>query len=329
MLRVRPNLVKVAAVGALATFAFAVAAAAFAVAASTASASASTGGHQAAAAKQELTAAKAVVLGIVEGITEYLPISSSGHLLVTERLLNIGENKATRQAADTYTVVIQAGAILAVLLLSWKRVTAVLRGAIGRDVVGRRLLVALMIAFVPAALTGLVGESTIKEKLLEPIPVSIAWIVGAIAILAIGSKLHTRAQSSGRHLEAITNRDALTIGVVQILALWPGTSRSLVTILAALMLGLSLSAAVEFSFLLGLVTLGAATAKDLASHGAEMFDTYGVINPTIGFVVAFLAALVAVRWMITYLQHHSLNVFAYYRLAAAAVTITLVATNVL
>ena len=182
---------------------------------------------------------------------------------------------------------------------------------------------------MPAALTGLVGESTIKEKLLEPIPVSLAWIVGAVAILAIGSKLHTRGQTTGRALEAITTRDAIIIGVVQVLALWPGTSRSLVTILAALILGLSLTAAVEFSFLLGLITLGAATAKDLLSHGGEMFDTYGVINPTIGFAVAFLAALVAVRWMIKYLQHHSLNVFAYYRLGAAALTITLVASNTL
>lgn len=279
------------------------------------------------AARHELTAGKAVMLGIVEGITEYLPVSSSGHLLVTQRWLNIGEQEATRQAADTYTVVIQAGAILAVLVVSWKRVISVLRGAIGKDEAGRKTLVALVIAFVPAAITGLIGESTIKDRLLEPIPVAIAWIVGGVAILAIGSKLHARGQSTGRPLEAMTHRDAAAIGLVQILALWPGTSRSLVTILGALVLGLSLSAAVEFSFLLGLVTLGAATAKDLVSNGGGMFDTYGIVNPTIGFAVAFVAALVAVRWMITYLQHHSLNIFAYYRLVAAAVTIALVGTN--
>ena len=113
------------------------------------------------------------------------------------------------------------------------------------------------------------------------------------------------------------------------LALWPGTSRSLVTILAALLVGLSLSAAIEFSFLLGLLTVSAATAYGLLRHGNDLIDAYGVINPLIGVVVAFIAAVVAVRWMVTYLQRHSLAIFGWYRLGVAALTIGLLATSVI
>ncbi len=280
-----------------------------------------------AAAKKELTAAKAAVLGVVEGLTEYLPISSSGHLLVAERLMHVGDKKLTKDAADTYTIVIQAGAIFAVLLIFWKRILDVLQGLIGRSAEGRRLLIVLILGFLPAAVAGVAGESKIKAKLLEPVPVAIAWTLGAIAILVIGSKLHQRGKTQGRLIGEITNRDALIIGCAQVLALWPGTSRSLVTILAALMLGLSLSTAVEFSFLLGLLTLSAATAKDMISGGKQMVDTYGAVNPTIGFLVAFAVAFIAVKWMIGYLQKNSLNVFAYYRLAAAAVAIALFAAD--
>lgn len=276
------------------------------------------------AARDELTAGKAVVLGVVEGVTEYLPISSTGHLLVTQRLLDVGTTDATKEAADTYAIVIQAGAILAVLVLYWRRVLELFSGLVGKSAEGRRILVAIVIAFVPSAAVGFIGDKTIKEHLLEPVPVAIAWIAGAIAILAIGSRLHARGALHGRALGAITTRDAVVVGVAQVLALWPGTSRSLVTILAALVVGLDLAAAVEFSFLLGLLTLSAATAYDLVKHGSELFDTYGVVNPVIGFVVAFVSAVIAVKWMVTYLQRHDLSVFAWYRLIAAAATIALV-----
>ena len=276
------------------------------------------------AARDELTAGKAVVLGLVEGITEFLPISSTGHLLVTQRLLDVGTTSATKDAADTYAIVIQAGAILAVLVLYWRRVLELFAGLRGKSAEGRRILVAILIAFVPSAVVGVVGDKTIKAHLLEPIPVAIAWILGAIAIFAVGSRLHQRGASGGRALGAITTRDAVVVGLAQVLALWPGTSRSLVTILAALIVGLDLAAAVEFSFLLGLLTLSAATAYDLLKHGSELFSTYGVVNPLIGFVVAFVAAVAAVRWMVTYLQRHDLSIFAWYRLIAAAITIVLV-----
>ncbi len=278
-------------------------------------------------AGKELTAVKAAVLGVVEGVTEFLPISSSGHLLIAERLMNIGDKPATKKAADTYTIVIQAGAILAVLVLFWRRVIDVLKGVIGKSAEGRKLFVALILSFLPAAAIGIAGESGIKKHLLEPIPVAIAWIVGALAILVVGSKLHERGKTIGRNITDITARDAIIIGFAQALALWPGTSRSLVTILGALALGISLSAAVEYSFLLGLMTLGAATAKDVVSDGQHLIDTYGATNPLIGFVVAFVAAVIAVRWMVGYLQQHDLKVFAWYRLAAATAAIALVAAG--
>lgn len=285
-------------------------------------------GHAAVhAARNELTAVKAAVLGLVEGITEFLPISSTGHLEIANRLMGIGQKASTKDAADTYTIVIQAGAILAVLVLYWRRVVTVVQGLFGKSEEGRRLLIALIIAFVPAAAVGLVGEKKIKEHLLAPVPVLVAWIVGGIAILAIGARLHRQGATTGKALELITPRNALVVGIAQILALWPGTSRSLVTILAALVIGLSLSAAVEFSFLLGLLTLGAATAYDSLKHGKELVDTYGAVNPAIGFVVAFVSAVIAVRWMVTYLQRHDLKVFGWYRLAAGAVTIVLLAAG--
>ncbi len=280
-----------------------------------------------AAAKHELTASKATVLGVVEGLTEFLPVSSTGHLLVAERLMHVGDKTATKDAADTYTIVIQAGAILAILVLFRKRIGEIIAGLFGRSVVGRRLLIVLVLAFIPAAVIGLAAESKIKEHLLKPWPVVGAWLVGAAAIFLIGSRLHHAGQSSGRGIADITNRDALIIGFAQALALWPGTSRSLVTILAALLVGLSLAAAVEFSFILGLLTLGAATAKDVVSNGKQLTDVYGVVNPAIGFVIAFIAAIIAVRWMLVYLQRHDLKVFAWYRLAAGVATIALIASS--
>ncbi|HEY3831855.1 MAG TPA: undecaprenyl-diphosphate phosphatase [Acidimicrobiia bacterium] len=276
------------------------------------------------AARHELTATKATVLGIVEGVTEFLPISSTGHLLYAERLMHVGDKPTTKDAADTYTIVIQLGAILAVIVVFWGRIVEIFQGLLGRSAEGRRLLMVLLIAFLPAAIIGFAFEDKIKDHLLDPGPVAAAWLVGGLAIFAIGTRLHRRGATSGKPLEAITNRDALIIGFAQALALWPGTSRSLVTILAALLLDMSLVAAVEFSFILGLLTLGAATLKDLATNGKQLTDVYGTLNPTIGFVVAFVFALIAIKWMITYLQRHGLEVFGWYRIIVAAAGIGLI-----
>ncbi|MCU1427426.1 MAG: bacitracin resistance protein baca [Actinomycetia bacterium] len=278
------------------------------------------------AAANQLTPAKAVVLGIVEGITEWLPISSTGHLHVAERILNVGTTKATKDAADNYAITIQAGAILAVLFLYTHRVRTMIDGLRGRDPAGRRLLIAVAIAFVPSALVGVVFEKPIKDKLFGAWPIVVAWIVGGIFLLVLAPRLRELGRR-GAALETITPRQAIIVGLAQVLALWPGTSRSLVTIVAALFLGLGIAASVEFSFLLGLVTLSAATAYTALKHGKEMIDTYGLANPLIGLVVAFVFAAVAIKWMVTYLQRHDLSIFGWYRLAIAAVTIVLLATN--
>src|SRR5262249_24595044 len=163
----------------------------------------------------------------------------------------------------------------AVLVLYWNRVREMFDGLIGRDEEGRRLLSVVAIAFVPAAIVGVIAEKVIKDVLFGTWPVVTAWIIGGVAILVL-SKAGGLAPTGGRSLEGITTRDGLMIGAAQVLALWPGTSRSLVTILAALLLGLSMAAAVEFSFLLGLVTLTAATGYELLSNGKLMLDTFGL-----------------------------------------------------
>ena len=197
---------------------------------------------------------KAVVLGVVEGVTEFLPISSTGHLLITERLLGISTSEQSKAAADSYIVAIQLGAILAVLGIYRQRFVTMIDGVRGRSEGGRAALLALFVAFLPAAAIGFLAGDSIKEHLLAPWPVAGAFLVGGVAILVVGRlgwshPERTRFES----VTDITLPAALVIGLTQALALWPGTSRSLVTILAALAIGVSLPAAVEFAFLLGFV----------------------------------------------------------------------------
>jgi len=273
--------------------------------------------EQKAAASNELSTAKVVVLGIVEGVTEFLPISSTGHLLVGERLMDIGTTPLTKEPADAYTIAIQAGAILAVLVLYWRRLWSMVEGLLGRSESGRRVLLAVIVAAIPVAVVGLAFEKKIKEHLLEPGPVILAWVIGGALILVYARRWDDR--HDGTPLDAITIRQAAIIGVAQVASLWPGTSRSLITIVAALAVGLTLAAAVEFSFVLGLVTLGAATAYELVKDGPAMVEVYGLRNPLIGLVVAFVAAALAIKWMVGYLQRHSLAIFGYYRIGVAAV----------
>jgi undecaprenyl-diphosphatase len=275
------------------------------------------------ATPDELTAADAALLGMVEGFTEYLPVSSTGHLLVTQRLLGIGESGVEKDAADSYAIAIQAGAILAVLLLYRERVSGITRGLVGRDDEGRRLAFVLAAAFLPAALTGLLLEDLIRDRLFGAGPVVAAWAVGGVVILVAARRL----RGGVRELSDLGAVDGLIIGAAQVLALWPGTSRSLVTILAAMAIGARTRAAVEFSFLLGLLTLGAATAYEAVTSGDVMVEQFGAGTLVIGFVAAFLAAVVAIRWMVDYLNRHSLAIFGWYRLVIAGIGAVLLATG--
>lgn len=272
-----------------------------------------------------LSVVDAVVLGAVEGITEYLPVSSTGHLLVTERLMDIGLGD-DKEATDTYTVVIQVGAILAVLGIFRKRFTGMIEGVLGRNDEGRRTLISVVVAFVPAGIIGKVFGDAVKEHLLDPTPIAITWIVGGLVILLFvsqQSKLTARIESLGD----IGVRNAAIIGVAQTIALVPGTSRSFVTILAAMLLGVNMATAVEFSFLLGFVTLSAATALELVQNGDTLFDTFGVVSPIVGIVVAGITAFASVKFMVDWLNRRGLAVFGWYRLAIGAIAIGLIATD--
>ncbi len=260
---------------------------------------------------------QALVLGLVEGITEYLPVSSTGHLLVAQRLLGI----APSEASNAYAIAIQAGAIAAVLGLYRARVAQMARGILGKDATGLRILTSLVIAFLPAALLGVAFDDLIESYLFGPWPVIAAWVLGGLVILGVSGRLKP---ASGSALEALGGRAAFLIGMAQCVAMWPGISRSLATILGGLAVGLTMAAAVEFAFLLGLVTLGAATAYKALGSGAVMLQAYGVVPLVVGFVTAWLFAVIAVRWMVTWLERRGLAVFGWWRLLVATATAALV-----
>jgi len=261
---------------------------------------------------------QALILGLVEGVTEYLPVSSTGHLLLAQRLLGIPSSAAS----DAFAISIQGGAILAVLGLYRARVAGMVRGLLGHDESGRRLALNLVAAFVPAAVLGLVLEKTIKKYLFGGDawglwPVVAAWLAGGLAILAVSWQRTGTTPRAGLGLDQLTLRMAVIVGVAQCIAMWPGVSRSLITIVGGVLVGLSLPAAVELSFLLGVITLGAATAKDAWDNGAEMLAAYGIAPLAIGFVSAWISAVLAIRWMVGYLNRHGMEIFGWYRVALA------------
>ena len=281
-------------------------------------------------AESAMTWWKAAILGTVEGLTEFIPVSSTGHLLVVSRLLGLGETEADQAAANTYAIAIQFGAIVAVAGLFWKRFRDMVLGLFGRSETGRHLLVVTVVAFLPAALIGFVFNDAIEEQLFGPWPIIGAWVVGGLLILGLERfglipRKGERRDGDRDPILDITVRQASIIGLAQVAALWPGTSRSLATILGALLVGVGMTAAVEFSFILGFVTLTAATVYSLAGEGPALVDQFGVIDPLIGLVFAFISAVVAIRWMIRYLESNSLAIFGWYRLVVAAIAIALVA----
>jgi undecaprenyl-diphosphatase len=288
--------------------------------------------------KQEMTNTQAIILGVVEGLTEYLPVSSTGHLLLAERIMKIGEDpehsarvqQRDKEAADAYTICIQAGAIIAVLGLYFSRVMQMLRGLLGRDPLGLRLLINVAAGFLPAAIIGLLFNKIIKEYLFGPWPVVVAWLVGGLAILIVSrrNRRNGRFRSAGA-LDDLTWKMALIIGLAQCIAMWPGVSRSLVTIVGGILVGLSLPAAVEYSFLLGVVTLGAATGYDALKHGQIMMQTFDPQAMAIGVFFAFVAAVLSIKWMVTYLNRHGLAIFGYYRIALAVITAVLLTTHLI
>jgi undecaprenyl-diphosphatase len=270
-----------------------------------------------------LLLAKAALMGIVEGLTEFLPISSTGHLILTGSLIGFtGEN------AKVFEIAIQTGAMLAVI---WEYRLRLARAVAGvrRDPVARRFFLNLAIAFTPAALLGLALGKTIKAHLFAPVPVALAFIGGGLLILAVEHR-HRRAYGArdleGRRLARVETvddmrpRDALLVGLMQCLALIPGTSRSGATIIGAMVFGFSRKAATEFSFFLGIPTLMAAGAYSVwRQRDALAWADLPVF--AVGSVFAFASAWLCIRWLIRYVSTHDFVPFAWYRIVFGAVVL--------
>lgn len=265
----------------------------------------------------------AFALGLIEGMTEYLPVSSTGHLLIYQHWIGREEKAEENEAADAMAICIQSGAILAVIVLYFGRLQQIVRGLLGGDPAGLRLFINLIIAFLPAAVVGLLFHKLIKQHLFGIRSVTIAVFVGGLLILALPRPRSTEGKIEEKDLTDLKWWEAAVIGLLQCVAFWPGFSRSLATILACRAVKLRMSAAVEFSFLLGLITLSAATAKEGLSHGSKIIEHYGVISPTVALVVAFVSAVISVKFMISILSRFGLSPFGYYRLLLAAFCLTI------
>lgn len=276
---------------------------------------------EASVAPPTLTLLQAIILGFVEGATEYLPVSSTGHLLIVQHLLGMDRTERQLDAAHSLAICIQSGAILAVVILYFGRIRQMVSGAIGRDNDGLRILINLIIAFLPAAVTGLIFNNWLKQQLFGPLPVAVALFVGGVIILVQTRSREKADNDSGKEMAQMSWQDALFVGVVQCLAFWPGFSRSLATILGCRFAGVRMIAAVEFSFLLGLITLTAATAYEGLKNGAGMISVYGAAMPLVALITAFFAAVVSVRFMVNALGKYGLAPFGYYRIILAVVCV--------
>lgn len=254
---------------------------------------------------------KALILGVVEGLTEFLPISSTGHLILAGDLLNFNDDRG-----KLFEIVIQSGAILAVVWEYRARLARTFAG-LGRDREANRLVLNLFIAFLPLAVLGLAFGKAIKAHLFAPIPVATAFIVGAFVILWAERKNHRVRIHSVDEMRPL---DAVKMGIAQAFALIPGTSRSGSTIIGGMLFGLSRQAATEFSFFLAIPTLGVATVYQVYKERALLSaDDLGMW--IVGFISAFVSAFLCVRWLLRYISSHDFVPFAWYRIAFGIVVL--------
>lgn len=258
--------------------------------------------------------AKALVLGVVEGLTEFLPISSTGHLILVGDLLNFNDERG-----KAFEVIIQFGAILAVCWEFRAKLWSVL-GSIGSNKLSQRFLLNLVIASVPAMALAFVFGKHIKAVLFAPIPVATAFIVGAFIIFWAERRQQTQSSNTKSHIQSVDDLspwDALKVGIAQCAALVPGTSRSGATIIGGMLFGLPRAVATEFSFFLAIPVIGAATLYEsfkLWKSPVTISGEYGLAIG-IGFVAAFISAFICVRWLLHYVAHHNFKPFAWYRIA--------------
>jgi len=256
----------------------------------------------------------ALILGIVEGLTEFLPISSTGHLILVGDLLGFNDDRA-----KVFDVVIQTGAMLAIVW-EYRRRFAHALTAVLRERAAQRFWLHLAVAFMPAAILGLAFGDVIKRLLFKPVPVATAFIVGGLVILWIERRAHRAQPARVDEVDQMTWRDALLVGIAQSFALIPGTSRSGATIIGGMIFGLSRRAATEFSFFLAVPTLVAAGAYDFYKNRALFVaDDLGLF--AVGSAAAFLSAFAVVRWLIRYVANHDFKPFAWYRIAFGVIVL--------
>ena len=266
---------------------------------------------------------KAAILGIVEGLTEFLPISSTGHLILAASLLDFTGDKA-----KLFEVAIQTGAMLSVIWYFRERIVKVVAGLLSSEV-ARRFAINVVIAFLPAAVLGVILGSAIKRVLFKPIPVALAFIVGALVILWVERRA-AKSQQPARveNVDDLSMLDALKLGLAQAFALIPGTSRSGATIIGGMLFGLSRKAATEFSFFLAIPTLVGAGVYDTYKYRALLSwadaPLFGV-----GLATAFVSALVCVHWLIWFVSTHNFVPFAWYRIAFGVLVLATAALGVL
>lgn len=264
----------------------------------------------------------AMLLGLLEGLTEFLPVSSTGHLILLGSWLGHDD-----EAAKTMEVVIQLGAVLAVVVYYRARLASLLRGCIAGDPASRRLALAIALAFAPAAVLGLLLHRLIKEHLFGAPPVGAALIVGGVVMIAIEllrGRSKAPAVAADEELAQITPRRAFVIGLSQCFALWPGASRSMTSIVGGQLAGMGTPAAAEFSFLLAIPTLGAAALFDLArGWRALAASPGGPASLAVGLVVSFVVALLVIAAFLRYLKRFGLAPFGAYRIALGALVLLL------
>jgi len=254
---------------------------------------------------------KALILGVVEGLTEFLPVSSTGHLILVGDLLDFNDEKG-----KMFEIMIQCGAILAVCWEYRAKLGAAIAG-LTSDRGAQRFALNLLVAFIPLAVLGLTFGKTIKAVLFKPVPVALAFIIGGFVILWAERREHRITVQS---VDEMGWRDALKVGIAQCFALIPGTSRAGATIIGGLFFGLSRRAATEFSFFLAVPVLFAASAYEFVKH-RELFsaDDLGLFG--VGFVAAFASAFLCVRWLLRYIASHDFTLFAWYRIAFGAIVL--------
>lgn len=255
---------------------------------------------------------KAAILGIVEGLTEFLPVSSTGHLILFGDWMSFGS-----QDSKVFEVVIQLGAILAVCWLYRDKILDLVVGVLGRDPAALRFAGIVLVAFLPSAVFGVIFIKTIKAVLFKPMVVAAALVIGGVIILLIERGERPVVTET---IESIGWIQALGIGLAQIVSMIPGTSRSGATIIGGMVFGLSRSAATEFSFFLAMPTMLGATVLDLAKNGGALTGS-DLLGIAIGFAAAFVTALWVIRLLVRFVANNTLRVFAWYRIALGGVLI--------